>query len=199
MQLKFQYNKTELGRLKKQLKIREQALPTLKSKESALRVEVKKVSDKISEIKEEFQKELERQKKLDKFWVEYPEGLMSIEKADLRIKKIAGVKVPILEEVHYNIHDFSLFNRPAWLLYGAERLKNLIKLTLEIEVANKQFEVLSYARKKTTQKVNLYEKVQIPAYQEAMRLIKRFLEDQENLMKSAQKIVKERNSAKEAN
>jgi V/A-type H+-transporting ATPase subunit D len=49
---------------------------------------------------------------------------------------------------------------------------------------------LEYARKKTTQKVNLYEKVQIPAYQEAISKIKRFLEDEENLSKAAQKIMK---------
>jgi V/A-type H+-transporting ATPase subunit D len=40
--------------------------------------------------------------------------------------------------------------------------------------------------------VNLYEKVQIPEYQNAINKIKRFLEDQENLSKSAQKIVKKR-------
>ena len=52
--------------------------------------------------------------------------------------------------------------------------------------------LLDYARKKTTQKVNLFEKVQIPGYDEAIRKIKRFLEDEENLSKSAQKIVKSR-------
>lgn len=52
--------------------------------------------------------------------------------------------------------------------------------------------LLDHARRKTTQKVNLYEKVQIPNYEDAIRKIKRFLEDEENLSKSAQKIVKKR-------
>ena len=39
MAIKFQYNKTSLGELDKQLKMRTKALPTIKSKESALRVE----------------------------------------------------------------------------------------------------------------------------------------------------------------
>ena len=52
--------------------------------------------------------------------------------------------------------------------------------------------LLDHARKKTTQKVNLYEKVQIPGYETAIRKIKRFLEDEENLSKSAMKIVKKR-------
>ena len=40
MAVKFQYNKTSLTNLGKQLKIRQNALPTLKNKESALRVSV---------------------------------------------------------------------------------------------------------------------------------------------------------------
>ena len=38
-------------------------------------------------------------------------------------------------------------------------------------------ELLDFTRKKTTQKVNLYEKVQIPGFHDAIRKIKRFLED----------------------
>jgi V/A-type H+-transporting ATPase subunit D len=47
-------------------------------------------------------------------------------------------------------------------------------------------------RKKTTQKVNLYEKVQIPAFEDAILKIKRYLEDEENLSKASQKILKSR-------
>jgi V/A-type H+-transporting ATPase subunit D len=56
-------------------------------------------------------------------------------------------------------------------------------------------ELLDYARKKTTQKVNLFEKVQIPGFQDAIRKIKRFMEDEENLSKSSQKIVKSKREA----
>jgi V/A-type H+-transporting ATPase subunit D len=52
--------------------------------------------------------------------------------------------------------------------------------------------ILEQVRKKTTQKVNLYEKVQIPAFEESILKIKRFLEDEENLSKAAQKILKDR-------
>ncbi|MGN1226346.1 MAG: V-type ATP synthase subunit D, partial [Candidatus Cryptobacteroides sp.] len=42
MAIKFQYNKTSLTNLGKQLKVRQKALPTLKNKESALRLEVRR-------------------------------------------------------------------------------------------------------------------------------------------------------------
>jgi len=69
-------------------------------------------------------------------------------------------------------------------------LKYLSETAIKSEVYLIKMKALDYARKKTTQKVNLYEKVQIPGFQDAMRKIKRFLEDEENLSKSAQKIVK---------
>ena len=45
--------------------------------------------------------------------------------------------------------------------------------------------------------MNLYEKVQIPGYQEAIRKIKRYMEDEENLSKASSKIVKSRHAAEE--
>jgi len=45
MNLKFQYNKISQLQLIKQLAVRQRALPTLKNKESALRLEVKKARD----------------------------------------------------------------------------------------------------------------------------------------------------------
>ena len=45
MAIKFQSNKTSLGELGNQLKLRQNALPTIKSKESALRSEAHKSND----------------------------------------------------------------------------------------------------------------------------------------------------------
>lgn len=77
-------------------------------------------------------------------------------------------------------------------------LQGLATLAIEREVFYVKMQLLDHARKKTTQKVNLFEKVQIPGYEDAIRKIKRFLEDEENLSKSAQKIVKTRQQAVEA-
>ena len=50
MAIKFQYNKTALNNLQKQLKMRQSALPTLQNKESALRLEVRKAKDKSESL-----------------------------------------------------------------------------------------------------------------------------------------------------
>jgi len=61
---------------------------------------------------------------------------------------------------------------------------------IEKEFLVRKMLLLDKARKKTTQKVNLYEKNQIPEYDQAIKKIKRFMEDEENLAKSSQKILK---------
>ena len=45
--------------------------------------------------------------------------------------------------------------------------------------------------------MNLYEKGQIPGYKEAIRKIKRYMEDEENLSKASSKIVKTRHEEEE--
>lgn len=192
MAIKFQYNKTALQALDKQLKVRERALPTLKNKESALRVEVKRAKDKAAELEKEYNRQIESYENMARLWGEFDQSLVYISDVDLSSKKIAGVFTPVLEEIHFEINNENLFNQPVWFPEGISIIKKIAETAIEREVFLRKMEVLDFARKKTTQKVNLYEKVQIPGFQDAIRKIKRFLEDQDNLSKAAQKIVKDR-------
>jgi len=192
MNLKFEYNKTSLQRLNKHLEIRRRALPTLKNKESALRMEVKRARKNAENLKVELESILMEQGDGIKIWCEYDSSLLIVDQVILKYKKIAGVRIPIADEVHFNAVSYNLFSSPKWYYDGIELLKQLIRIEVDLRMAERQVNILEYARKKTTQKVNLYEKVQIPGYENAIRKIKRFLEDEENLMKAAQKIVKRR-------
>ncbi|MBS3770552.1 MAG: V-type ATP synthase subunit D [Bacteroidales bacterium] len=192
MSIKFQYNKISQQRLQKQLDIRLRALPTLQSKEAALRVEVKKAKDTMKELDKKLQEKLDQYEDMARLWCEFDKDLVTIREVKLATKKIAGTKTPVLEDVDFDLKDFSMYNNPSWYLKGVDLLESLGQIAVEKEVFRKKMELLDYARKKTTQKVNLYEKVQIPEYLDAINKIKRFLEDQENLSKAAQKIVKKR-------
>ncbi|MGB4204216.1 MAG: V-type ATP synthase subunit D [Bacteroidales bacterium] len=192
MAIKFQYNKTSLQEMNKQLRIRLRALPTLKNKESALRVEVKRAKDEATKLDEKLLEKMAAYEEMTSLWAEFDASLILIKDVDLSIKKIAGVRTPVLEQIHFWIRDFSLFNNPFWYMDGIAILKELAIIAIEREFFVRKMNLLDHARKKTTQKVNLYEKVQIPGYEEAVLKIKRFLEDEENLSKSSQKIVKNR-------
>lgn len=197
MAIKFQYNKTSLNELNKQLKTRIRALPTLKSKESALRVEVKKAKERSERLVEQLEAELKSYEYMARLWNEFEPGLISVTDVKLKTEKIAGVPVPALEEVLFDVKDINLFTKPMWYADGVQILKNLAQLGIESEVYTEVSRILDYQRKKTTQKVNLYEKVQIPGYNEAIRKIKRYMEDAENLDKASQKIMKNKLSAEE--
>ncbi len=197
MAIKFQYNKTSLNDLGKQLKVRQNALPTLKNKESALRLEVRRAKARAEELIGELDAALKRYDYLASLWNEFEAGLISIKDVELATVKVAGVKTPELKEIYYEIHDFNAFAKPAWYADGVAILKELSRLGIESEVYREKSRILDFQRKKTTQKVNLYEKVQIPGYQEAIRKIKRFMEDEENLSKASSKIVKSRHEAEE--
>ncbi len=197
MAIKFQYNKTALGDLDKQLKVRRRALPTIKSKESALRMEVKRAKNIAGEFRTQLDDLSARHEYMVAMWGEFDPDLVRIDDVRLTEGKVAGVRVPILEGIDFSEKEYDLFASPAWTADGVELVKKIGALMVESEVYTRRSELLDRARKKTTQKVNLYEKVQIPGYEEAILKIKRFLEDEENLSKSSQKIVKQRHEAQE--
>lgn len=192
MGVKYQINKTALNELNKQLRVRTRALPTIKNKESALRLEVKKAKYLADEVVERQDELVSKLQYMSGLWVEFNPGLITVDDVKVSLTKIAGVKIPVLKEVVFTVHDFDLFSSPFWIVDGIQILKELTTLGIEREFYLQKMRLLDRARKKTTQKVNLYEKVQIPDYETAIRKIKRFLEDEENLSKSAQKIVKKR-------
>lgn len=195
--MKFQYNKTSLQELDKHLKMRVRALPTIKNKEAALRVEVKRAKDETAELENKLKQKIAEYEKFIRIWGEFDITLLAVKDLELSTKKVAGVKIPLLENIVFETKEFSLFNNPQWFFAGIHILKELTTKAIEREVNYRKSELLYLARKKTTQKVNLYEKVQIPGYQDAIRKIKRFLEDEENLSKSSQKIVKNRQQEQE--
>lgn len=197
MAIKFQYNKTSLTNLGKQLKVRQNALPTLKNKESALRTAVQAAKNESRRLEAELEKALAGYKDISALWNEFEPGLICITDVDLRTVKVAGVKTPQLDKIHYEIRPFNAFVKPAWFADGIRILQDLTRIGIESEIFEQKRQILEFNRKKTTQKVNLYEKVQIPGYQEAIRKIKRYMEDEENLSKAASKIVKTRHEEEE--
>lgn len=190
MAIKFQYNKTSLQFIEKSLKMRQRTLPIIKSKETALRLEVKRCKEEAEELDRKLKEQIAGYETMYALWGEFDTSLVELKDVELTVKKIAGVRVPILQNIRLEAKPFGLFSAPKWYFDGIRLLHGLVKTAVEREFVFAKLNLLEHARKKTTQKVNLFEKVQIPGYQEAVRKIKRFMEDEENLSKSSQKILK---------
>ena len=170
--------------------MRVRTLPIIKNKESALRIEVKRCKDEMRAHDEAYAEQLEMYRALFALWNEFDTSLVKTGELNIVQRKVAGVRVPVLMNASFTVAPYSLFASPKWFPDGIELLKEMAMTAIRRELLNRKLVLLEDARKKTTQKVNLFEKVQIPGYQDAIRKIKRFMEDEENLSKSSQKILK---------
>ena len=166
------------------------SLPIIKSKETALRLEVKKCKEEADALEKKLRSQIAGYERMYALWGEFDTSLVSLGDVRLGEKKIAGVRVPVLLNIELTVRPFGLFSAPKWYFDGIRLLQGLAKTAVEREFVAAKLALLDHARKKTTQKVNLFEKVQIPGFEEAIRKIKRFMEDEENLSKSSQKILK---------
>ncbi|MBR0272804.1 MAG: V-type ATP synthase subunit D [Bacteroidaceae bacterium] len=190
MAIKFQYNKTSLQQIEKQLKMRQRTLPIIKNKETALRLEVKHCKEEVAMLEAKLEQQIAGYESMYALWGEFDASLVEIKDVEIGDKKVAGVRVPVLLNISLQAKPFGIFSAPKWYFDGINLLNGLAKTAVEREFAVAKQDLLDHARRKTTQKVNLFEKVQIPGFQEAVRKIKRFMEDEENLSKSSQKILK---------
>ena len=190
MAIKFQYNTTSKQHLEKQLKMRVRTLPIIKNKETALRIEVKKSKKEVDDLDKKLEEQIKGYESMYALWAEFDSSLVELKDVKLDVKKVAGVRVPVLENIKLDVKPFGVFSAPKWYFDGINLLQGLAKTAVEREFVVAKLALLEHARRKTTQKVNLFEKVQIPGYEEAILKIKRFMEDEENLSKSSQKILK---------
>lgn len=190
MALKFQYNKIALQEIERAVKIRAAALPTIRSKESALRFEIKKLGVTLENEKQLLADELDKLKPFETMWKEWDKDLIRVTNIITHKQKFAGVAFPVLTKVEFEIKSFSPLAYPLWLLEGVQLMQMLVHKKINLDVLQQQMDILISERKKTTQKLNLYEKVQIPELEEAKRKIKRYMEDEDNLAKSSQKLLK---------
>lgn len=192
MAIKFQYNKVSLQEMQKQLKVRLDTLPVLKFKEAILRAEAEKAKKKMAEMETNISTKIKGYEYMNMLWQEFPQDAITVKEVKTSMKNIAGVKTPQFENIEFELKPLCLFNLPFWAFNGIVILKELIGLSIEKNIILHRAELLEAARKKTTQKVNLYEKVQVPGYADAISKIKKFMNDEESLGKAVQKIMKKR-------
>ena len=133
MAIKFQYNKTSLQQLEKQLKIRVRTLPIIKNKESALRLEVKRCKTEAVELEGSLEKQIQAYEAMFALWNEFDASLIKVKDVHLGVRKIAGVRVPLLEDVDFDVRPFSLFCSPKWYADGIHLLKNLARWNMRVK------------------------------------------------------------------
>ena len=148
MAITYQFNKTSLQGLEKNLKMRQRTLPTLQSKESALRLEVKRAKDEMIALDEEVDRRIKDYDRMIALWGEFDTSLIHVDDVKMSVKKIAGVRVPVLDEVVYTTKSFSIYDSPKWFYDGFEQVKAIADIGIRQEFVHRKVELLEYARKR---------------------------------------------------
>ena len=90
-------------------------------------------------------------------------GLVTIKNLHLDQENVVGVKLPVLRKMEFEVAPYSLLTRPAWVDVVVVRLKEAIERRIQVTVAVERARVLDKAVRRTTQRVNLFERILIPS------------------------------------
>ena len=131
--IKFQYNKTSLQQIEKDLKMRKRTLPIIKSKETALRLEVKRCKEEADVLERKLEEQIAGYERMYALWGEFDTSLVSLKDVQLDVKKVAGVRVPVLLNIELDVKPFGLFSAPKWYFDGINLLQGLAKTAVERE------------------------------------------------------------------
>ena len=195
---KIKHTKNELKAQRDALRRFQRYLPTLQLKKQQLQMELRKLDVQIEE------KQGEEDSTMSDLgaWIKlYSEPFdfneyLALESAVLTEGNIAGVTIPILEDVTYRKSMPDPFDTPAWVDDGVGMLEKLVRLRVELEILQEQRRRLFDELRVTSQRVNLFEKVKIPESKEHIRVIRIFLGDQQTAEVGRSKIAKAMSAAK---
>lgn len=105
-------------------------------------------------------------------------------------KNIAGINVQVFEDTLFPEATYSLFGTPPWVDRALEDLRERSHGEAAVEVLRQEEAVLQGELRHVIQHVNLFEKVLIPHYQEAIRRIRIHLGDEMTAAIGRAKIAK---------
>ncbi|MBA4416543.1 MAG: hypothetical protein C0392_01335 [Syntrophus sp. (in: bacteria)] len=115
---------------------------------------------------------------------------VDIREVRVKLKNVAGLKVPEYEEVIFDEPPYSLFATPYSFDMVLLKTREIISIRENIKVLKKQEDVLSDGFRKTSQRINLYEQRLIPDCREAIRKITVYLQDQQAAAVGVAKVAK---------
>ena len=94
-------------------------------------------------------------------------------------ENIAGVRVPLFEELTFKDITYNVDDYPLWVDTAVIKLREIARLDALVSTMRKRVECLEKELRTTSQRVNLFEKVKIPEAKENIRVIGVYLGDQQ--------------------
>ena len=192
--------KNELKTQKDQLKQFQRYLPTLQLKKQQLQLVIRQIFAELDE------KSKERQRMIGNLddWVavfaentlfddsKKIENLVIPKSVESRSENIAGVQIPVFENLTFEEIDYEVEDYPLWVDTAIVKLREIARLDALVKVLQKRADLLQKELESTSQRVNLFEKVKIPQAKENIRVIGIYLGDQQTAAVVRGKIAKKK-------
>jgi len=190
---KIKLNKNSLRDQNQSLKLYLEFLPTLELRKQQLQSEVataQKEMDRAVARKEALIDDAREWKDRLSTVLPMVRDLLSVDMVSVHTANVAGVRVPVFDRVLFNRGQYSLAATP-WILDAAMTFfEKAIAAREQMRVLQEKHALLAQELVKTTQRINLYEKVLIPQTRENIRKIKVYLGDQQTAAVCRAKIAK---------
>ncbi len=197
---KIKHTKNELKAQRDALRRFQRYLPTLQLKKQQLQLELRQIEARLEESSaagQAVRAGLESWVRLFAEPVDLP-ALLAVEEVCTTTGNIAGVTIPLLQEVRLRRVTPDLVATPSWVDDALVALERLLRLQAERTILAEQHRLLADELRTTSQRVNLFEKVKIPEGEENIRVIRIFLGDQQTADVARSKLAKGRSKTREA-
>jgi V/A-type H+/Na+-transporting ATPase subunit D len=189
---KIKLTKNEFKKQKDALKRYTRYLPTLELKKQQLLTEIRRIQDEIEKLKKQYEN---LKSQLEKWVAVFGEdvniaSLFSLKEIETETGNIAGSDIPLFKGITFEDEDYDFMDYPLWVDEGIETAKVFIALNTEIEILEKQQDIIQEELRVTIQRINLFDKILIPEAKENIRKIRIFLGDQQTASVVRGKIAK---------
>ena len=189
---KLKKTKNELKAQREALQRYERFLPTLELKKRQLQREVRRAEAELRRSGERRDELLDGLRSWAGLLTALPDlgDYVRVEGLDLDTVNVAGVNVPVLAGLRFEPALVDYFSTPAWLDDAVTVLGELVRLRAEMQVLERQRDLLAEELRLTSQRVNLFEKVMIPRALDNIRVIRIGLGDAQTAAVARAKLAK---------
>jgi V/A-type H+-transporting ATPase subunit D len=186
--------KNELRDQQKRLTLFQKYLPSLQLKKARLQSEVDKATLEVIALKSDFSSSKSAVSNfssllLNKIEVDILQ-FAEISYVKKHYENVAGVEIPIFEDVIFHDLDYFLFDTPIWTDIAIRKVRSLIITREKLAIGQEKKRALEKELRDVSIRVNLFEKILIPRALESIKKIKIFLGDQQLASVAQAKIAK---------
>ena len=191
---RIKHTKTELKAQSDALKRYQRFLPMLQLKKQQLQLEIAAITARLEAVA----READALQAAAEAWValfsdgDLPATLVTLEAVVTDKGNIAGVVIPLYRGIRTRREALDLFATPAWHDDAQALVEARLALAAQARILAEQRRLITQELTTTSQRVNLFEKIKIPACRENIRVIRIHLGDEQTAGVARGKLAKKR-------